>query len=258
MGRVRSYLIAGNWKMHTLRAEAVDLARRVAEHARSVPAVRVMVAPPFPWLLPVAEALAGSPVALGAQDVHWERKGAYTGAVSPEMLKDAGCEYVIVGHSERRQYFGETDETVFRKLQAAISVGLRPVLCVGETLDQRQAGWTLKVIRRQLWGALEGLTPPAAFTIAYEPVWAIGTGVPAHPEQAQEVHAFIRAEVARIWNASVGLHVLYGGSVTPDNVEGFLRAPDVDGALVGGASLKAEAFCTILDIAQNLSAGRSG
>ncbi len=250
---MKRFLIAGNWKMHTTLEDARALAQAIADHVERAPNVDVLLAPPFPWLLPVHDVIAQTRIALGAQNMHWEPQGAFTGEVSPQMLLSAGCTHVIIGHSERRQYFGETDETVFRKIGAAMHAGLRPILCVGETLNEREAGLTFKVVRRQLWGALEGLQTPAELIIAYEPVWAIGTGVPAHPEQAQEVHAFIRQEVPRIWDRHVDIRILYGGSVKPDNIEGFLRQPDVDGALVGGASLHADAFNAMIDIAQRLS-----
>ena len=246
---LRRPLLAGNWKMHKTLAEAVDLARKIREGAAGVGTVDVAVAPPFTALAAVAQALAGSDVGLAAQDVFWEAQGAYTGAISPLMLKDVGCRYVIVGHSERRQYFEETDATVNRKLKAALEVELIPIFCLGETLAEREAGQTLARVGTQLENGLQGLDPEKlkSLVVAYEPVWAIGTGRTASPAQAQEVHAFIRTKLMEAWGKETAerLRILYGGSVTPDNIATLISEPDIDGALVGGASLKAE---TVLNI----------
>jgi len=212
--------------------------------------VDIVVAPVFTALSKVSDALAGSNVKLSAQDCYWEEEGAFTGEVAPKLLKDAGCSHVIIGHSERRQYFGETDETVNKKAKAAIAAGLTAIVCVGELLADREAERTFAVIEGQIQGGLAGLAPEAfsQVVIAYEPVWAIGTGKTASDAQAQEVHAFIRQLVARLFNQSVAdaVRILYGGSVKPDNVKGLMAQPDIDGALVGGASLKAVSFAAIV------------
>jgi triosephosphate isomerase len=244
----RRPLIAGNWKMFKTRSEARALAEEVRRAAP--PGPEVLVAPPFTALHAVADALSGGSVLLGAQNMHAEDEGAFTGEVSPRMLRDVGCTHVILGHSERRQLFGETDEGVGRKAQAAWRHGLTPIVCVGETLTERDGDRTLEVVERQTERALRALTPDqaAASVVAYEPVWAIGTGRNATPEQAQEVHAFIRRLVSRSHGegAAGALRILYGGSVKPDNAAALMGQPDIDGALVGGASLKAESFLDIV------------
>ncbi|HUG92158.1 MAG TPA: triose-phosphate isomerase [Planctomycetaceae bacterium] len=255
---MRRYLIAGNWKMNTTRGPAEALARAVAG---GVPGegigVDVMVAPPFPYLIPVAGAIAGSGVTLGAQDAYFEPPGAFTGEVAVEMLKDVGCRSVIVGHSERRHVLGETDEVINGKIRAVLAAGLVPVFCVGELLEERTAGRTEEVLDRQLDGGLDGVSAEEAgrVVIAYEPVWAIGTGVNATPEQAQSAHSHLRNRVAERYNSGLAgrLRILYGGSVKADNAESLLGQPDVDGALVGGASLKAETFLPIVEAAVRLS-----
>ncbi|MBM4286504.1 MAG: triose-phosphate isomerase [Deltaproteobacteria bacterium] len=239
-------LIAGNWKMHKTLAEARALAREIRAGLDPAGTVEVAVAPPFTALAAVAAELTGSPVGLAAQDAFWEPQGAFTGAISPLMLQDVGCRYVIIGHSERRRHFGETDAGVNRKAKAVLDQGLRPIVCVGETLAQREAGETLEVVSRQLRAGLAGLDPvqAAALVVAYEPVWAIGTGRTATPAQAQEVHAFIRSLLPEVVGNAV-VRLLYGGSVTPDNAAALLAQPDLDGALVGGASLQAASFLKI-------------
>jgi len=233
--------------MHKTLAEARALARDIRQGLPTTLPAEVAVAPPFTALEAVAAAISGSPIRLAAQDAFWEKQGPYTGAISPLMLKDLGCYYVIIGHSERRQHFGETNEMVNRKLKAVLAAGLNPILCVGETLKARQVGLTLKRVGEQLREGLDGLPPNAAdhLIIAYEPVWAIGTGHTATPEQAQEVHYYIRSLVAQILGRT-DIRILYGGSVTPDNAASLLREPDINGALVGGASLTAEAFLKII------------
>ncbi|HKC10900.1 MAG TPA: triose-phosphate isomerase [Vicinamibacteria bacterium] len=248
---MRRPLIAGNWKMYKTVPEAVSLAREVAAGAGSAAGeVDVLVAPPFTALHAVKEALGGSAVALGAQDMHWESEGAFTGAVSPVMLRDAGCSHVILGHSERRQLFGETDESVARKAAAALAQALTPILCVGETLAERESGRTMEVVERQVERALRALSPDqvAGLVIAYEPVWAIGTGRTATPAQAQELHSFIRKRVATSHGepAAGAARILYGGSVKPDNIRSLMAEPDIDGALVGGASLGTASFLKIV------------
>ena len=245
----RRPFIAGNWKMYKTTSEAVALVQALKDGLRSEH--EVLVAPPFTALAAVAPLLRGTPIALGAQDMHWEAEGAFTGAVSGPMLKDAGCSHVLVGHSERRQLFGETDETVARKTAAALAHGLTPIACVGETLAERESARTMEVVERQVERALRALTPDqaAGIVVAYEPVWAIGTGRVATPEQAQEVHAFIRRLVARSHGDPVAarLRILYGGSVKPDNAAALMAQPDLDGALVGGASLDAASFLKIVN-----------
>jgi triosephosphate isomerase len=247
---MRTKFIAGNWKMFTTAASARQLAGAVAQGLGASDGVHVAVCPPFPYLLPVGEVLKGSRVLLGAQDVFPEREGAYTGEVSPGMLLDCGCRYVIVGHSERRHILGETDAFVNRKVEAARSAGLRVILCVGETLADREGNRTEQVLEAQLVGGLAGLQAAAleGLVIAYEPVWAIGTGRNATPEQAQQAHAFIRRWVGSHFGEETAarLPIQYGGSAKPENVTSLLHQPDVDGALVGGASLKADQFLAIV------------
>jgi triosephosphate isomerase len=245
----RRPLVAGNWKCHKNIAESVALARELKQNPAASAACDLLVAPVFTALAAVGKELEGSPVRLGAQDVYWEDQGAFTGEISPPMLKDAGCSHVIVGHSERRQLFGETDASVNRKAAAVLAHGMTPIICVGETLEERKAGKTLARIVAQLNAALEGMNPEQVgrVVIAYEPIWAIGTGVTAQPEDAQEAHAALRAEMAKRFDTALagGTRILYGGSVKPDNAETLMAQPDVDGALVGGASLSAESFIGI-------------
>ena len=245
---MRQPLVAGNWKMHGLRAENADLVRGLIDRLRPEARAEVMIAPPFPYLLETARLLKDSEIALGAQSVCAEAIGAFTGEVSAAMLKDVGCKYVIVGHSERRQVYGESDALVARKFMAVQSQKLLPVLCVGETLDEREGGQTLAVVGRQLDAvlAVAGVGALGQAVIAYEPVWAIGTGRTASPEQAQEVHGMIRAKVAAL-DAIIGssVRILYGGSVKASNARDLFAMPDIDGGLVGGASLKAVEFAQI-------------
>jgi triosephosphate isomerase (TIM) len=246
---MRRPFIAGNWKMYKTIPEAVDLARKLAEGLADVRDRDIMIAPPFTMLAPVAFVLADSTVSLGAQDVFWEKEGAFTGEVSPGMLKDAGCRHAIIGHSERRQFFGETDQTVNRKVKAALEAGLSAVMCVGETLRERESGKTLEVVGRQVREGLRDLAPGADhFSLAYEPVWAIGTGRTATPDQAQEVHAFLRKTLGEVLGAGAAgaIRILYGGSVKADNIADLMSREDIDGALVGGASLKADSFISIV------------
>ncbi|HSP77440.1 MAG TPA: triose-phosphate isomerase [Myxococcaceae bacterium] len=250
--QARRKLIAGNWKMNKTVPEALSLAREVKGLVAGVPAERVEVAlaPPFVSLLAVAAELQGTAVKLAAQNCHWEASGAYTGEVSAPMLASAGCAYVIVGHSERRQYFGEPAETVNKRARAVVGAGMTPILCVGETLEEREAGRTLEVVGRQVEGGLKGFQAAevAGFVLAYEPVWAIGTGRTATSAQAQEVHRAIREQLARLYDQATADRVIiqYGGSVKPENAAELLKQPDVDGALVGGASLKAGDFAAIV------------
>lgn len=252
---MRKPFVAGNWKMNTDSHSGVALAKAVVEGCSGLAgsSVDVAVIPPFVYLPAVGAAVSSSGVALGAQDVYFEAKGAFTGEISAAMLKDVGCTYVLCGHSERRHVLGESDELINKKVTASISGGLLPILCVGELLAERDASQTEQVVERQTRAGLAGLSAEkiGAVTIAYEPVWAIGTGRTATREQAQEVHAFIRKLLARMYDKSVAqdMRILYGGSVKADNAEELMGQPDVDGCLVGGASLKADDFVQIIEAA---------
>jgi triosephosphate isomerase len=241
---MRKPVIAGNWKLFKTSAEAVELVKGILPLVTSAKDVEIVVAPVFTVLDRVRGAIAGSSVKLSAQDCFWEEEGAFTGEVSPKMLLDAGCSHVIIGHSERRQYFGETDETVNKKIKAAIAAGLTVLFCIGETLAERESGKTFDVLKKQVTGGLAGIPESdlAKVIVAYEPVWAIGTGKTATDDQAQEAHASIRAEINRLYGtaAAGNIRILYGGSVKPENIAGLISRPDIDGALVGGASLKAD------------------
>jgi len=245
----RTPLIAGNWKMHKTAAEAVGLVRALLAEPFP-PGVEVAICPPFTALTEVRRVLDGSPVRLGAQDMYWEGQGAFTGEISPVMLRNLGCHYVITGHSERRQLFAETDEAVARKAAAAFAHGLVPIMCVGERLEERDAGQTEAVVMRQTIAGTQGVDERQASTlvIAYEPVWAIGTGRSASGEEANRVVALIRATLSERFgaNAAAQTRILYGGSVTPDNAAEFSAQPEIDGALVGGASLDAAKFLKIV------------
>jgi triosephosphate isomerase len=241
--------IAGNWKMHKSLPEAAALAGAVRQAAADLCPATLVILPPFTALADCGRILAGSDVGLGAQNLHWEDHGAFTGEISASMLVNAGCAYTAVGHSERRHIFGESDEDAGRKVRAAVQAGLRPILCVGETLEEREAGRTFEVVGRLLSAGLEGLDAAgrARAILAYEPVWAIGTGRTASPEQAEEVHAFIRARLAEGAGneASDCAIILYGGSVKPANAYSLFKERDIDGFLVGGASLEADSFVRI-------------
>ena len=248
---MRRPVIAGNWKMFKTAQEARDLVTALIPLVENNKEVDVVVAPVFTVLGAVNPLLEGTTVKLSAQDCFWEEEGAFTGEISPKFLVDAGCTHVIIGHSERRQYFSETNETVNKKLKAALSARLTPLFCLGETLEQRENGSTFDIIRQQLSEGLAGITGDAigAVVIAYEPVWAIGTGKTASDEQAQEVHSFIRKYLSDTYGIDIAdsTRILYGGSVKPDNVRGLMSQPDIDGALVGGASLKADSFAAIVN-----------
>ncbi len=243
--------IAGNWKMHMTNEEGVALARRVRDLVGENRDVEIVIAPPFTSLSDVKRAIEGSTIRLAAQNVFWEREGAFTGEISPPMLKAIGCEYVIVGHSERRRIFGESDEDVNRKLIATLKEGMRPILCVGETIEERRAGKTLEVVRRQVDKGLQGIHGREIkdVIIAYEPVWAIGTGETATPEQAEEVHCSIKEWLFEGFGfeEAKDCRVIYGGSVKPENIDALMAESNIDGALVGGASLKAESFARIVN-----------
>jgi triosephosphate isomerase len=251
----RKLIIAGNWKMYKTAAEALALVNELNKQLVGIRDldVEVVVCPPFTALYAVSTMLQGSTIKLGAQNIHWEKEGAFTGEISGPMLKESAVQYAIVGHSERRQYFGETNDGVNKRAKAALANGIRPIICVGETLAQRESGQTELVIRDHVAGALAGFTKDAMLdtVIAYEPVWAIGTGKTATPAQAQEVHAFIRELLAAMFDPTVAgkVRIQYGGSVKPANAKELLGQTDIDGALVGGASLEAKGFADIVKAA---------
>ena len=254
---VRKFLIAGNWKMNKNSAEAVDLVKEIQTDAGDSFAVSILVCPPFTALESVAGLIGGSSIQLGAQNMHPEASGAYTGEVSAEMLRHLYVTHVVLGHSERREYFQETDAFINRKALAALEGSLKPIVCVGETLEDREAEQTLEVVKRQISGSLANVPSDKAdqVIIAYEPVWAIGTGKTATPEMAQEVHALIRGLLSEQFGESAAqkIRILYGGSMKPDNAEELLSQPDVDGGLIGGASLEARPFLKIIETAARLS-----
>ena len=251
---MRKKFIAGNWKMNTTHAETTSLIRALAEGTTNVRDTTIMVAPPFTNLHAAAEALKNTTIELGAQNMYHEEKGAFTGEISPVMLKDTGCKYVILGHSERRQYFRESNQDINKKLWAAHKHGLLAVLCVGESLENRERGQTLGVVEHQMRNSLAGFTSEdvTRLTIAYEPVWAIGTGRAATPADEVEVHAYVRNLLAEMFGTDTAeiIRIQYGGSVTSDNIDTFIREKEIDGALVGGASLKAESFLKIVHAAE--------
>jgi triosephosphate isomerase len=247
---MRRPIIAGNWKMNKTVSEAVDFVRQLEALVADVEDVDIIVAPTFTALQAVSREIEGSTIELAAQDVFWESSGAYTGEISAIMLKDVGCQFVIIGHSERRQYFGETNESVHKKITASLAAGLHPIICVGESLGEREAGKTFDVIKNQVIQCLQGFSQEEMdqVTVAYEPIWAIGTGKTGTPQQAEEVHAFIREQLEDIGNKQVseGVRIQYGGSVNPENISDLMAQPNIDGALVGGASLKADSFSRIV------------
>jgi len=245
---MRIPLIAGNWKMNTTVAEAERLVLEMLERLDNIQGIEKVICPPFLSLVAINMMLQSSSVKLGAQNMHFEAKGAYTGEISPLMLKEL-CEFVILGHSERRWYFGETDEIVNKKVNAALTNKLKPILCVGERLEENESGRTKEVVERQVTAALRGIEPTRDLVIAYEPVWAIGTGKAASGKEAAATIRFIREILAKLWNKRVAdeIRILYGGSVTAANIREFVSYPEIDGALVGGASLKAEEFVSIVE-----------
>lgn len=260
---MRTIFIAGNWKMNPSTAKAaVELATAVKAGVGQSTEVQVAVCPPSVFLHDVDKVLEGSPIGLGGQNLHWKPEGAYTGELSGAMLNDAGCTHVILGHSERRHGMGETDAQVNAKLTAALEAGLIPIVCIGETREEREGGQTEDVVSGQLAGSLAGLTPErmVGIVLAYEPVWAIGTGLTATPQQAQDVHAFIRAWLASRFDQATAARVVvqYGGSVKADNARELLSCPDIDGALVGGASLKAADFLGIINAGHEATAAKAG
>lgn len=247
---MKRYLIAGNWKMNKTTGEAIELAQKLVESLKDVNDRDILICPPFTALYSVYQVIKGTNIKLGAQDVFYENSGAFTGEISPIMLKDVGCEYVIIGHSERRHIIGETDELINKKIKAAINNGLKTILCVGELLEEREAGKTLEVVKTQLEKGLNGVSKEEMknVVIAYEPVWAIGTGKTAKPEDAQEVHAYIRELLSKLYSKEIADETIiqYGGSVKASNIDSLMAMPDIDGALVGGASLIAEEFTRIV------------
>ncbi len=247
---MRKPLIAGNWKMNMTAAPAEELAGALKEGLKNGDSPEVVVFPPFTALGIVHRIVRGSNIGLGAQNLHWEKEGAYTGEISAPMIKEAGCRYVIIGHSERRQYFGETNATVNKKIKAALEVGLTPVVCVGERLEEREEGKTFSVVESHIREGLSGLKEEEILktVIAYEPVWAIGTGKTATPQQANEVHSYIRHLLTGLYSEEVAsrVRILYGGSVKPDSISALMSQEDIDGALVGGASLQANSFLAII------------
>lgn len=247
---MRRVIIAGNWKMYKTIPESIELVNLLKRSVVDIDDVEIVVCPPFTSLSDVRDLIIDTNIKLGAQDCYWEKEGAFTGEVSCAMLKSAGCEYVIIGHSERRQYFGETNETVNKKAKAALKEGLKPIVCVGEKLADRQGGKTFDVVKDHVTNSLAGLTREEIVktVIAYEPVWAIGTGVTATKEQAEEVHKFIRELLKKMYDekTSGAVRIQYGGSVKPENIRELIAEEDIDGALVGGASLKADSFTNII------------
>ena len=251
---MRTKLIAANWKMNLTLPEAEGLASELVKRVGDVTDAQIVVAPNFTVLIPAGKVFSGTSISLGAQNLHFAPKGAFTGETSASMLAAVGVAHVIVGHSERRTIFGEADDLINKKLVAALSESIRPIFCVGETLKEREEGKAQEVVRRQITRGLDGIDSQhmARIVVAYEPVWAIGTGVNATPEQAQEMHAFVRSLIETKYDKTIAnlLKILYGGSVTPDNVDALMSMPDLDGALVGGASLKADSFERIVRFAR--------
>ncbi len=248
----RKPIVAGNWKMHNNTIETQTLIQQIIQNGKNLgKSCEIIIAPPFTAIACAVAAVKDSAIQIAAQDLFWEDKGAFTGEISGPMLREIGCSHVIIGHSERRHFFGETDETVNKKIKSAIKNGLIPIFCLGETLAERETGQTFVVLKRQLVEGLESLEvgSPEKFIMAYEPVWAIGTGKTASPEQAQEAHAFLRAELSLLWGNKFAAEtrILYGGSVKPANAKNLIGRPDIDGGLIGGASLNAEDFLGIIE-----------
>ncbi len=247
---MRRPFIAGNWKMYKTNREAEKTVQDLKDKLKEVKSVDVMIAPPYTALSLAAGITDGSNIYLGAQNVHYENEGAYTGEISPPMLVSAGCQYVIIGHSERRQYFGCTDKDVNLRLKSAVTAGLKPVVCIGEKLEERESGKTFEVLSAQLSGSLKNLSEEEknVLIVAYEPVWAIGTGKTATPDMAEEAHKYIRGKLADMYGRpfASGVRILYGGSVKPDNIKDLMAQDNIDGALVGGASLDADSFSQIV------------
>ncbi len=247
---MRNIVIAGNWKMYKSNSEAKELVEELKNKTNDIIKTRMIVCPPYTALSIAAELVKGTNIQVGAQNMYWEQQGAFTGEISTEMIKSTGATFVLIGHSERRQFFGETDETVNKKLKAALQSGLNPIVCIGETLEERESGVTNDIVGKQVEKALADISTESMkkVVLAYEPIWAIGTGKTATPQQAQDVHKFIRSILFRLYNTEVGNEIViqYGGSVKPENATELLSQPDIDGALVGGACLKAESFSEII------------
>jgi triosephosphate isomerase len=254
---MRKKIIAGNWKMNKTGTEAASFARDLKIKTLNINKTEIVVCPPYIAIMPVYEILKESRIKIGAQNVHWEPSGAFTGEVSAEMIEKAGCKYVIIGHSERRQYFGEINQSVNKKIKQTLTTSLCPIVCVGETLQQRETGQTKDVVKTQITEGLAGLSidQMKRLVLAYEPVWAIGTGVTATPAQAEEVHHFIRELLAELLNSQIAdsAQILYGGSVKPDNVKELLSQDNIDGGLIGGASLKVDSFVEMIRTTEQLS-----
>jgi len=254
---MRKKIIAGNWKMNKTGAQAAEFARALKSRIGSISRTEIIICPPYTALSSLVEIFKRTRVGVGAQNVFWEASGAYTGEISAEMLVDAGCSSAIIGHSERRQYFDETNQTVNARVKRTLTTTLTPIVCVGETLDQRKQGRTNDVVGNQIREGLADLTHEhiQKIILAYEPVWAIGTGVTATPEQAEEVHAFIRNLVKDMFTAKIGdeIHILYGGSAKPSNIHDLLSRKNIDGGLIGGASLEVESFAEMIRIAETLA-----
>ena len=255
---MRKTIIAGNWKMYKTVTQAIDLANELKRQLYNLDSevIDIVICPPFTALSEILEVIADSNIQLGAQDAYWENEGAFTGEVSPVMLKDVGAKFVIIGHSERRQYFGETNETINKKIKAALLCNLTPIVCVGETLSEREKGKTFKVLDDHIQNGLHKIAEQdiVKIVIAYEPVWAIGTGKTATPHQAQEAQKYIRDLLTKMYNKDIAgsIRIQYGGSVKPENITELMRQPDIDGALVGGASLSVESFTTIVKCASEV------
>ena len=251
---MRKPIVAGNWKMNKLISEARGFVENIKESVGKVEYCEIVICPPFLALSVLKEAIRNTSIALGAQNMFWEEKGAWTGEVSPAMLVDTGCKYVIIGHSERRQYFNETDENVNKKMLSALKFRLIPIVCVGETLQERESAEAFKVIERQVKVGLSGLTDEQSgcIVIAYEPIWAIGTGKTATPQQAEEIHKFIRKLYSDMYGSGTGenVRILYGGSIKPENFSDLMKQSDIDGGLVGGASLEAKSFIKLVELAK--------
>lgn len=247
---MRRVIIAGNWKMNKIVSEAIELTNGLKRELSEIENIDIVIIPPYTALSEISDMLSNSNIELGAQDVHWEEEGAFTGEVSPVMLQDIGAKYVVIGHSERRTYFGETNESVNKKVKASLKAGLLPIMCVGERLEEREKSKTFDVVKDHIEGGLKGISKEDVLkmVIAYEPVWAIGTGKTATPGQAEEVHKYIRGLLRNTYDESVAadLRIQYGGSVNPKNIKDLINQEDIDGALVGGASLKIEQFVSIV------------
>ena len=253
---MRKKIVAGNWKMNKTGAQAVEFARALKAKIENISKTEIIICPPYTALTALSEILKGTRAGIGAQNVHWEPSGAFTGEISVEMLEDAGCSHVLIGHSERRQFFGETNKTVNQRIKRTLTTNITPIVCIGETLEQREQGKTNDVVGSQVREGLAGLINDQVqrLILAYEPVWAIGTGVTATPEQAEEVHQFIRNLIIEMFSPQIaeGIHILYGGSMKPSNIKELVTQNNIDGGLIGGASLKVESFAEMIKISEEL------